>query len=112
MRWKDYPVEVNPDLLHEEIEEQVLGAIVVVPDDLMGGTMRVAHYRMFIFDGLGVRIETDHDLDFDTIDGIIAAHDKLKKSKNELALEQKEIRKETVLSKLGITKEELKDLVE
>jgi hypothetical protein len=108
---RDYPKEVNPELLHEELEA-IPGMLTIEDREGFDGPVRVAHYRMILFEGLGVRIEVDDkEFDFKQVDDVIAAHDKGKKSQLALAREAKQVKKEAVLSKLGITEEELKDLL-
>lgn len=111
MLYKNYPKEINPELLHEELQSIPK---MVEPYNLDGEAVKKANYQMILFDGLGVHIQIEKGIDdgFEQIDEIIERHDRTKKSKLEEDREKKEADKQIVLDKLGLTKDELKILLE
>jgi hypothetical protein len=58
-----------------------------------------------------VDIQLHASTDYAALDEIINAHDHTKKSEAEKAKEAKEAKKAQALAKLGLTKEELQDLL-
>jgi hypothetical protein len=98
-----YTGTFNIDLLHEELE--AAGYVGV------GNTgEKFALYAMHVEPG-AVDIELHASTDYAALDEVVNAHDHTKKSEAEKAKEEKDAKKAAVLSKLGLTEEELRDLL-
>jgi hypothetical protein len=98
-----YTGTFNLTLLSEEME--AAGYVGV------GNTgEKYAKYVMLINDD-GVEILLRESTEYAPIDELIAQHDHTKKSDAEKVKEAKEDKKAQVLSKLGLTEEELRDLL-
>jgi hypothetical protein len=97
----EYEGEFNLDLLHEELEA-LEGAVSFDEDGF-----KVAHYTVGITE-TGLEIK---GLDDEVVADVVSKHDKDKKSKAEKDKEAQDAKKQAVLDQLGITKEQLEDLL-
>lgn len=97
-----YTGTFNIELLHEELE----AAGYVVERD----GMKHALYTMGPVDG-GVDIYLTASTDYAALDEVIARHDHTKESVLKGQRDAKKAKKDQVLAKLGLSEEELRDLL-
>lgn len=95
--------QISPDLLFEELES-IGSTYTVVVDGVLERHSKTALTKVedgYILDNAPAGAEL-----------IVLAHDPLKKSKKEEDKEVKKIKRDKVLKKLGITEQELLELLE